>query len=245
MVPEVVATASCANQLGARYQGFTSAESAADIEAVRNALGLGPITLYGDSYGTLLAQAYSVRYPGSLRSMVLSSAYPADDAFWRTIYTWAMRALKLSCARNSACRARAASLCGEARDLRCSLGRRAALQARARSDPADRRPAQRHPRLPARGGTWSPNSYLALNRAVTEYLAGQPERLDHIAHEGRPGDGDFHYFSTGMGTAVECNDYPVAWDRSADFAQRTAQLDQAIAAFPRPGCSLPSRWPSG
>ena len=61
MVPEVVAVASCANQLGARYQGFTSAESAADIEAVRTALGLGPITLYGDSYGTLLAQAYSIR----------------------------------------------------------------------------------------------------------------------------------------------------------------------------------------
>ena len=112
MVPEVVATGTCANQLGARYQGFTSAESAADIEAVRNALGVGPITLYGDSYGTLLAQAYSVRYPASLRSMVLSSAYPADDPFWRTIYTWAMRAVKLSCARDSACRARAASSAG-------------------------------------------------------------------------------------------------------------------------------------
>ena len=107
MVPEVVATTDCANQLGARYQGSPSAESAADIEAVRTALGLGPITLYGDSYGTLLAQAYSVRYPSSLRSLVLSSAYPANDAFWRTIYPAAMQALKLSCARNSACRARA------------------------------------------------------------------------------------------------------------------------------------------
>ena len=107
MVPEVVAIADCANQLGARYQGFTSAESAADIEAVRTALGLGPITLYGDSYGTLLAQAYSIRYPSSLRSMVLSSAYPADDPFWRTIYPAAMRALKLSCARSSSCRTRA------------------------------------------------------------------------------------------------------------------------------------------
>ena len=91
MVPEVVATADCAIQLGARYQGFTSAESAADIEDVRTALGLGPITLYGDSYGTLLAQAYSIRYPSSLRSVVLSSAYPADDPFWRTIYPAAMQ----------------------------------------------------------------------------------------------------------------------------------------------------------
>jgi pimeloyl-ACP methyl ester carboxylesterase len=238
MVPEVVATASCANQLGARYQGFTSAESAADIEAVRNALGVGPITLYGDSYGTLLAQAYSIRYPASLRSMVLSSAYPADDAFWRTIYTWAMRAVKLSCARNSACRARAASLCG-AKELRCSWDaeqrfKRALARIRRTGGPLNGTLA-----FLLEAGTWSPNSYLALNRAVTEYLAGEPERLDRIAREGRPGDGDFHYFSTGMGTAVECNDYPVAWDRSADFAQRTAQLDQAIAAFPRPRLFAP------
>ena len=233
MVPEVVATADCANQLGARYQGFTSAESAADIEAVRQALGLGPITLYGDSYGTLFAQAYSVRYPASLRSMVLSSAYPADDPFWQTIYPAAMKALKMSCARSSSCRERAKSLCG-GKPLRCSWN----------GDQRFRHALARIQRTggPLNGtldylleaGTWSPNSYLALNRAVTEYLAGEPERLDHIASEGRPGDGDFHYFSTGMGDAVECNDYPVAWDRNtADFAQRTAQLDQSIVAFPR------------
>ena len=232
MVPEVIATASCANQLGARYQGFTSAESAADIEAVRNALGVGPITLYGDSYGTLLAQAYSIRYPASLRSVVLSSAYPADDPFWRTIYTWAMRAVKLSCARNSACRARAASLCG-GKELRCSWDaeqrfKRALARIQRTGGPLNGTLA-----FLLEAGTWSPNSYLALNRAVTEYLAGEPERLNRIAREGRPGDGDFHYFSTGMGTAVECNDYPVAWDRSSDFAQRTAQLDQAVAAFPK------------
>jgi pimeloyl-ACP methyl ester carboxylesterase len=232
MVPEQIAVASCANQLGARYQGFTSAESAADIEAVRTALGVGPITLYGDSYGTLLSQAYSVRYPSSLRSLVLSSAYPADDAFWRTIYPAAMQALKLSCARSTACRTRAKSLCGK-KGLRCSWdGEQRFRHALARIQRTGG-PLNGTLEYLLEAGTWSPNSYLALNRAVTEYLAGEPERLDRIAREGRPGDGDFHYFSTGMGTAVECNDYPVAWDRSADYAQRTAQLDQSIAAFPK------------
>jgi pimeloyl-ACP methyl ester carboxylesterase len=233
MVPEVVATASCANQLGARYQGFTSAESAADIEAVRNALGVGPITLYGDSYGTLLGQAYSVRYPGSLRSMVLSSAYPADDPFWRTIYTWAMRAVKLSCARNATCRRRAASLCGS-KQLRCGWDaeqrfKRALARIQRTGGPLNGVLA-----FLLEAGTWSPNSYLALDRAVTEYLAGDPDRLERIGHEGRPGDGDFHYFSTGMGTAVECNDYPVPWDRATPgIDQRTAQMNQSIAAFPK------------
>jgi pimeloyl-ACP methyl ester carboxylesterase len=233
MVPETVATADCANQLGPRYQGFTSAESAADIEDVRTALGLGQITLYGDSYGTLLAQAYSVRYPSALRSLVLSSAYPADDPFWRTIYPAAMRALTLSCARTASCRDRVRSLCGGKR-LRCSWnGEQRFRHALARIQRTGG-PLNGTLEYLLEAGTWSPNSYLALNRAVAEYLAGDSARLDHIADEGRPGDGDFRYFSTGMGDAVECNDYPVAWDRSnPDFAQRTAQLDQSIAAFPR------------
>jgi pimeloyl-ACP methyl ester carboxylesterase len=232
MVPELIATASCANQFGARYQGFTSAESAADIEAVRTALGLGPITLYGDSYGTLLAQAYSVRYPASLRSLVLSSAYPADDPFWRTIYPAAMRALKLSCARSSSCRATARSLCGK-RVLRCSWDAEQRFRHVLARIQRTGGPLNGTLEYLLEAGTWSPNSYLALNRAVTEYLAGDSGRLEHIAREGRPGDGDFHYFSTGAGTAVECNDYPVAWDRAADFDGRTAQLDRAIGAFPR------------
>jgi pimeloyl-ACP methyl ester carboxylesterase len=244
MVPEQIAVASCANQLGPRYQGFTSAESAADIEAVRTALGLGPITLYGDSYGTLLAQAYSVRYASSLRSLVLSSAYPADDPFWRTIYPAAMRALKLSCARSSSCRAIAKSHCGK-KGLRCSWDAEQRFRHALARIQRTGGPLNGTLEYLLEAGTWSPNSYLAMNRAVTEYLAGDPDRLEHIAREGRPGDGDFRYFSTGMGTAVECNDYPVAWDRTADFAQRTAQLDQAIAAFPRRGMFAPltvSQW---
>ena len=44
---------------------------------MRRALGLGKVFFYGDSYGTLFGQAYAVRYPGSLRGLVLDSAYPA------------------------------------------------------------------------------------------------------------------------------------------------------------------------
>ena len=33
-----------------------------DVEAVRNALGLGKISLLGHSYGGVLAQAYALKY---------------------------------------------------------------------------------------------------------------------------------------------------------------------------------------
>ena len=76
LVPEYIAIGQCAEQLGPRYAAYTTAEAAADIDAVRSALGLGRAFLYGDSYGTLLGQAYAVRYPQRLRGLILDSAYP-------------------------------------------------------------------------------------------------------------------------------------------------------------------------
>ena len=53
LIQEPIAVGECANQLGPRFAGYTTAEAADDIDAVRRALGLGKVFLYGDSYGTL------------------------------------------------------------------------------------------------------------------------------------------------------------------------------------------------
>lgn len=50
---------------------YSTANAAADIEAVRRALGYGPVNLWGGSYGTRLAQTYARAYPASVRSLVL------------------------------------------------------------------------------------------------------------------------------------------------------------------------------
>lgn len=54
-------------------RGYNLAAMAADVEAVRVALGLGEIDLLGHSFGGLLAQEVAVRYPDSVRRLVLSS----------------------------------------------------------------------------------------------------------------------------------------------------------------------------
>ena len=46
---------------------------AADVEAVRVALGLGQIDLLGHSFGGILAQEVATRYPTSIRRLVLAS----------------------------------------------------------------------------------------------------------------------------------------------------------------------------
>ncbi len=54
---------------------FTSAQAAADVADVIHALDLGPIDLYGDSYGSWFAQVFANRYPHLVRSVVLDSTY--------------------------------------------------------------------------------------------------------------------------------------------------------------------------
>ena len=55
----------------------------ADIEALREALDLGPIHLLGHSWGGLLAMQYAAEYPGQLRSLILSNSMPATSEAWQ------------------------------------------------------------------------------------------------------------------------------------------------------------------
>jgi proline iminopeptidase len=55
--------------------GYTIENMVADVEAVRQALGLGRIDLLGHSYGGALAQAYAFRHQEHLAHLVLCSTF--------------------------------------------------------------------------------------------------------------------------------------------------------------------------
>ena len=97
LIQESIAIGECANQLGPRFAGYTSAEGAEDLDLLRRALGLGKIFFYGDSYGTFFGQAYAVRHPGSLRGLILDSAYPGDDPYYRTLLPAGLHGLRIAC----------------------------------------------------------------------------------------------------------------------------------------------------
>jgi len=69
-------TRECLTGLDADPRFYTTSVAATDIEAVRQALGLGQINLVGVSYGTRAAQVYLRQYPRQVRSMVLDSVAP-------------------------------------------------------------------------------------------------------------------------------------------------------------------------
>ncbi len=107
-VPTIAAMAACGAQLGRTAPLYSTAYAADDLAAILDALGAGPVDLYGDSYGTFFAQLFAVRHGERLRTLTLDGAYPllgADIAWWAG-YAPAMRnKFDRSCERSPACRA--------------------------------------------------------------------------------------------------------------------------------------------
>ncbi|CAN5213979.1 hypothetical protein BH18ACT12_BH18ACT12_22350 [soil metagenome] len=65
--------AACAAIIGTARQFYATRDHAEDIDAVREALGVSKIGLYGVSYGTKLSLAYALAYPNNVERMLLDS----------------------------------------------------------------------------------------------------------------------------------------------------------------------------
>ncbi len=73
------AYAGCRKRLadqGIDLAAFNSLENAADVDAIRQALGYKTINFYGVSYGTLLGLHLMRDYPANLRAVILDSVVP-------------------------------------------------------------------------------------------------------------------------------------------------------------------------
>jgi pimeloyl-ACP methyl ester carboxylesterase len=70
----------CAEQIGPQRGGYTTQESVADIEAIRQAGGYEKLVLFGVSYGTKVALEYAERYPQNVEALVLDSVVPPERA---------------------------------------------------------------------------------------------------------------------------------------------------------------------
>lgn len=58
-------------------KGYTVENMVEDVEAVRQGLGLGKMSLLGHSYGGVLAQAYALKYQSNLTHLILASTFPS------------------------------------------------------------------------------------------------------------------------------------------------------------------------
>lgn len=216
LIQEPIAIGECANQLGPAFAGYTSAEAAENMNELRRAFGLGKIFFYGDSYGTFFGQAYAVRHPGTLRGLILDSAYPGDDPYYRTLLPAGRDGLRIACRRSPTCEG----------DPVARLARvvHAFHQADRSTEPLIE--------FLLEAGTLAPRSYLSLDEGDRRFLAGEPRRLNRLLAPGPAGE-KLSEYSNGLATAVECNDYKTLWDKRAPFSQRIAELSASIQGLPR------------
>ncbi len=70
--------AECAEHLGSKATLYGSGDVALDMEAVRRALGIAKLDLYGASYAAQDVQSYAARFPRHVRSAVLDSPFSAS-----------------------------------------------------------------------------------------------------------------------------------------------------------------------
>jgi pimeloyl-ACP methyl ester carboxylesterase len=92
--------AECAAQIGPARSFYATADSVADIEAIRQAGAYEKLVLYGTSYGTKLAEEYARAYPSRVEALVLDSVVPPEgpDPLNRATFAAVPRILSQLCA---------------------------------------------------------------------------------------------------------------------------------------------------
>ncbi|HUB74046.1 MAG TPA: alpha/beta hydrolase [Solirubrobacteraceae bacterium] len=228
---------------------FTSAPAAEDMAAVIEALALGKVDLYGDSYGSFFAQAFAARYPQLLRSVILDSTYQTIglDPWYRSSIEAMPNDFDLACSRWPAC----AQAEGEP-----AFSRIGELAARLRAAPVEALVPGPEGALESASmnsvglvnllsdAAGDPRIYRELDAAARALLeADDPAPLLRLYQQRL--DEDEAYFeepvseySVGLYLAVSCLDYPQLFQMSSAPPQRRAQLAAAEAAL-APGSFAP------
>jgi len=109
---------------------FTTSVAVADLEAVRAALGYGPVNLYGISYGSRVAQHFARRYPDSTRTVIIDGVVPPQLPLGPDIAIESQRAIDRvldRCAEDPACNERFPLLREEFDRLRTQLAEQSML----------------------------------------------------------------------------------------------------------------------
>ena len=76
-VPMPAAVRSCAAAIGPSRRYFATADTVADIERLKNALGVTRLTLDGVSYGSYVAEWFALAHPAQVSRLVLDSVVPS------------------------------------------------------------------------------------------------------------------------------------------------------------------------
>ena len=227
--------AQCANDLGPDRQFFTTADTVADLDALRQALGVDKLTLQGTSYGTFVAQQYARTYPTHVDRLVLDSVVGPDgvDSFlvdsWRAL----PRILTENCSRG-ACRAITNDPVGDVRRLAAELD--AAPLKGPVIDGSGRRVTER---LGAVGlvsllqaGDLNSHLRAALPAAIHSAVSGDAAPILRLVQAAIGSPLGLRDLSYGLNAATTCAETVLPYPLATPIPDRPAMIAGALAAIP-------------
>jgi pimeloyl-ACP methyl ester carboxylesterase len=206
-----------------------------DIEALRVALGLDKIAIYGTSYGVKVALGYALTYPANVERLVLDSVLEVDgpDPLYLPTLEAIPRVLR------SLCRSGCGSFTADPLDDLARLVRRmGARDLRGQVvDPHGRRRPARLSRgelfLMLIAGDFDPALRAALPGAVRAALDGDTMPLMRLGRRSFSVEGEPpppRLLSTALFTATTCEEMRFPWARAAPPDPVQRQRDAAAAA---------------
>jgi pimeloyl-ACP methyl ester carboxylesterase len=230
--------AKCATEIGPARAFYSTRDHVDDIDAVRRALGVDKIALWGTSYGTQLSVAYALTYPSHVERLLLDSVADAQgrDPFSLDDLQQMPKGLASLCA-GKLCRAATSNFVGEVAKL---ANRMAAYPLAGKvSKPGGGTRTVRASGIDFLSGAvldTDLNAGLAaeLPAAVHAALRGRTRAVLRLVQLDRetsvtPAED----LSMGLFAATVCDDGPFPWSPETPLAQRPALLAAARNALPR------------
>jgi pimeloyl-ACP methyl ester carboxylesterase len=228
------AAGECARMLGDAANAYGSAAAADDLAAILEALDIPLVDLYGDSYGTYLAQVFALRHPETTRLMILDGAYDDSfDPFARDAAAALRRSWATLCRRAGTC----PGILGDITRIARRLERNPLVGTGIDADGVRRRVRLTAPAFAQLlyDATYVFTIYRDVPAAIAALDRGDPAPLLRLAAEdltSTGGGGDPRAYSEGAYMAVSCHDYRTLWDPTTGVAERRAQLAEAVGALP-------------
>jgi len=225
----------CGGQLGPDRAFYTTADTVADIEAIREAGGYEKLVLYGTSYGTKVAEEYAQQYPSHVEALVLDSVVPPNgpETLERPTFAAIPRILRQLCAHRACTRTTANPVA----DLAKLVARMDRAPLRGRAIDAD---GKAHAvALSANelvelllAGDFSPLLRAEFVTAVAAAARGDTAPLARLIAAASHAEGEGQEdFDNPLYYATTCEEQQFPWNRGASPGTRLAEATDAARAF--------------
>ncbi|MGN6170540.1 MAG: alpha/beta hydrolase [Solirubrobacteraceae bacterium] len=205
--------AGCARKIGRKRRYFATAETVADIDDLRIALGVKRLTLDGVSYGTYVAERYALTHPQRVAGLVLDSVVPQRgvDPGYLAAPEATARVLRSACAQQN-CR------WDPAHDVQVVVGRYHngpqllnALVAESVAAP----------------------SFSDVLEPLHEAATGRPQALNRfLAAIPRYERASAYQLSQGLHESTLCLDLAAPWNPDASISERAVVLKRTLSRIP-------------